>query len=173
MNSDGHTRIAIGRIVKAFGIRGEMVVVPMTGDVGRFEGLHNVFVGASGDTATACTITAVHPGGNGVRVSLAEVPDRTAAEKFAGRFLFVDAKDRITPPEGTFFVDDVIGLQVVTDEGRVVGIVREVLHMPAQDVYVVASDGREIMIPAVREFILSIDPAAHTMRVHLIEGMLE
>jgi 16S rRNA processing protein RimM len=173
LNPDGHTRIAIGRIAKAFGIRGEMVVHPMTGDVGRFESLQSVFVGASGETATVCTVTDVRPGGSGVRISLAEVPDRTTAEKFAGRFLFVDEKDRITPPEGSFFVDEVVGLKVITDEGRVVGIVREVMHMPAQDVYVVASDGREIMIPAVREFILSIDPATQTMRVHLIDGMLE
>jgi 16S rRNA processing protein RimM len=173
LNPDGHTRYAVGRIVKAFGIRGEMVVDPMTGNVQRFESLRTVFVGMTGEAATPYTVKEVRLGGSGVRVTLAEVVDRTAAEHLAGDFLFVDERERITPPAGTFFVDDVVGLRVITDEGRTLGTVQEVMHLPAQDVYVVWTGERDVLIPAVREFILAIDIAARTMRVHLIEGMKE
>jgi 16S rRNA processing protein RimM len=173
LNADGHTLYAVGRIVKAFGIRGELVVKPMTGDVKRFESLHTVFVGTTGESADPYTVTDVRLGGSGVRVTLAEVTDRTVAEELAGNFLFVEERERISPPAGTFFVDDMVGLQVITDEGRSIGTVQEVLHLPAQDVYVVSTGSREIMIPAVREFILAIDMAARTMTVHLIEGMME
>jgi 16S rRNA processing protein RimM len=173
LNPDAHTWYAVGLIVKAFGIRGEMVVKPMTGDLQRFETLRSVLVGPTGETAIPYTVTGVQLGGSGIRITLAEVPDRTAAEQFRGKFLFVPGKDRISPPEGAFFVDDVVGLTVVSDEGRVIGSVKEVLRMPAHDVYVVSAGLQEIMIPAVREFILSIDIAARTMRVHLIEGMVE
>jgi len=172
-NADDHTLYAVGRIVKAFGIRGEMVVAPMTADSRRFNTLRNVFVGPLAASSRPFTVSEVRPGEPGVRLRFAEVPDRTAAERLAGQFIFVGAADRIAPPAGSYFVDDVIGMSVVSDDGGRVGTVREVLHLPAHDVYVVDAGGREVMIPAVPEFVLSIDPAASTMRVHLIDGMLE
>jgi 16S rRNA processing protein RimM len=67
----------------------------------------------------------------------------------------------------------VMGLTVLDQEGAVVGHVRDVLKLPAHDVYVIERHGGKILIPAVREFILSIDPEAGILRVHLIEGMVE
>ena len=173
MNGEGHTLYAVGRIVKAFGIRGEVIVEPMTTDAERFHSLGKIFAGTTAGTAQPFTVAAVRTGGRGVRVQLAEVRDRTEAGRLAGAFLFVPEEDRVRPPEGTFFVDDVVGLTVVTGEGRTLGTVCEVLHMPAHDVYVVSGDGREIMIPAVKEFILGVDLAGRTMQVQLIDGMIE
>jgi 16S rRNA processing protein RimM len=67
----------------------------------------------------------------------------------------------------------VIGLHVVDQEEKALGVVKDVLRLPAHDVYVLDLNGREIMIPAVKEFIKSIDLDARTMRVKIIEGMLD
>lgn len=172
MSGHPHPLCAVGRIVKAFGIRGEIVVEPMTTGPERFRSLRKVFAGPTEAKALPYTVTAVQGGGSGVRVTLEEVRDRSAAERLAGSFLFVGEEEKVRPPDGAFFVDDVVGLLVITEEGETVGTVREVLRMPAHDIYVIAADGREVMIPAVREFIRRIDLTARTMHVRLIEGML-
>lgn len=173
MTGDADTLFAVGRIVKAFGIRGEIVVEPLTRDAERLRKLTQALVGRTADDARLCTITGVSIDGRGARLKLAEVPDRTAAEGLTGCYLFVGADERIRPAAGTFFVDEVVGLAVLDDGDRRIGTVKAVLHLPAHDVYVVAAGEREIMIPAVKAFILRIDPAAGVMQVRLIEGMLE
>jgi 16S rRNA processing protein RimM len=67
----------------------------------------------------------------------------------------------------------VIGLTALDERGAVLGRVRDVLKLPAQDLFVIERHGREILIPAVPEFIRSIDPEGGTLRVHVIEGMVE
>lgn len=165
--------IAVGRCIKAFGIRGEIVVQPMTGSVERFRSLRRVFIGKGEEQAVEERVTRTSIEPRGVRIALAGVTDRTAAAALAGSFLFVEEQDRIRPRAGTYFVDDLIGMTVIDETGTTIGILREVLKMPAHDVYVVASGRGETMIPAVKEFIRRIDTASRTMHVHLIEGMVE
>ena len=109
----------------------------------------------------------------GVRLHFAEITDRNAAEKLVGEYLFVEPAQRARLPKGRFFVHQVIGLAVVTEEGESVGRVRDVLKLPAHDVYVVEHHGREYMIPGVKEFVLAIEPEKGRVRVRLIDGMKE
>lgn len=97
---------------------------------------------------------------------------RTAAEALKGQLLFVDEQHRVRLPAGKYFVHDVLGLEVRDDLGRALGTVADVLHTPANDIYVVRGDAHEFMIPAVREFIEAIDLERRTMTVHLIDGLL-
>jgi 16S rRNA processing protein RimM len=87
--------------------------------------------------------------------------------------IFVDEEQRIRPKKGAYFVHDMIGLRVLNGEGKPFGTVKDVLHMPAHDVYVVEDAGREWMLPAVKEFVSSIDLKSGTMRVQLIEGLAD
>jgi 16S rRNA processing protein RimM len=165
--------LAIGKIVKAFGIRGEMVVRSYADSPSRFERLKSVFVGLNEGTAREMGVEGVRAEERGVRLKLAGVGDRTAAEKFVGTLVFVDGRNRVKPPRGRFFVHDVVGLRVLDETGCMIGTVKEILKLPAQDVYVIERHGRDILVPAVKEFIQEIDPAAGVIRVHLIEGMVE
>jgi 16S rRNA processing protein RimM len=167
------TFLAVGKIVKPFGIRGEIVVRSYADSPSRFERLKAVFVGREESSAREMKVERVAAGARGVRLKLAGIDDRTAAESVVGALLFVDGRHRVKPSPGRYFVHEVIGLQVCDESGRVLGTVREILKLPAQDVYVIERHGRELMIPAVREFIREIDPAAGVVRVRLIEGMLE
>ena len=165
--------LAIGEIIKPFGIRGEFVVRVLTDFPNRFGALRAVLVGPDAKSTHENCVEAVSVEPRGIRMKLEGVNDRNAAAGLVGQFLFVDRTRRVKIPRGRYFVHQVVGLAVVDDEGQPLGRVREVLKLPGHDVYVINHHGREIMIPAVKEFILSINPTEGTMRVRLIEGMLE
>jgi 16S rRNA processing protein RimM len=169
---------AVGRILKVFGIRGECVVQPMTTSPARFRKLKRVYLASPEDIEagrsipdTPVTVEQVGVQQRGIRVKFVEVTDRTAAESLIGYLLLVDEQHRARVPRGTYFVHDIIGMTVQTADGAQVGIVRDVLHMPAQDVYAIDTPGGELLLPAVNEFILSVDTTTRRMTVHLIEGM--
>jgi 16S rRNA processing protein RimM len=165
--------LAIGSVVKAFGIRGDIVVSPMTNDARRFKTLKHVFIGRDEATASETQVLHVTLDHRGVRMQVASVTDRTSAENLVGAILFVKEKDAVRPPKGSFFIHDVIGLRVIDEKGKAVGILKDVLRLSPNDVYVVEKDGKEILLPAVKEFVKRIDIEGGTMSVQLIEGMIE
>lgn len=164
--------LAVGKIVKPFGVRGELVVFPMTDNVERFRKLKRVYVGRSEDNVTETNVTQVAVERRGVRLRLSDCTTRTAAEALVGALLFVDEQDAVKPAEGAYFIHDLIALKVVDTDGQYVGVLRDVVRYPAHDVYVVEHNGGEVLIPAVKEFIKNIDLEHKTMTVRLIDGML-
>ncbi len=145
----------------------------MTETPERFKKLKHVHLGKRSDNTRTMTVEYVHVESRGVRLKFVETPDRTSAETVVGSLLFVEEDQRIKPKKGTHFIHDVVGLRVVDDNNNEVGMVKDVLQYPGHDLYVIERDGHEWMIPAVKEFITSIDVAARTMKVRLIEGLME
>ncbi len=145
----------------------------MTDSPARFRTLRNIYIGSPEGNLRQCVVERVSVGHRGVRAKLAGVDSRTAAEKIVGEMIFVDRSARIRLPQGRHFVHELIGLSVIDQDGRQLGTVKEVMKLPAQDVYVIERNGREVLLPAVKEFVLGIDPEAGTMTVKLIEGLLE
>jgi len=164
---------AVGKVVKAYGIKGEIVVRPLTDSPGRFKSIHRLYVGRSSEAVHESSVEWVMVQPRGVRMKLAAVNDRNAAERLIDSLLFVDEQTRMRPPRGTYFAHDLLGLRVVDQDGREIGTVTDVLKHSAHDIYVIDAQGREVMVPAVKEFISAIDLNSRTMRVKLIEGMLE
>ncbi|MFN0159557.1 MAG: ribosome maturation factor RimM [Bacteroidota bacterium] len=174
MRTERRSLYAVGKVVKVFGVRGDVVVQPMTSSPERFKKLKTLQVGLSENETQVLTVSEVYVEGRGTRMHFNEIADRTAAEHLVGMLLFVDETQRVRLPRGTFFVHDVVGMEVVDQKDHPVGVVKEVLKMPANDIYVVArTSGSEVMIPAVKQFIRSVDVKARIMRVELIEGMIE
>lgn len=171
MKGERHEFYAIGKISKAFGVKGDVVVAPMTQSPARFKKLKYVYIGSGGDSAQKYIVRSVKVEERGTRMRFLEVTDRTGAERLAGSLLFVDETQRIAPKKGSYFIHDIIGLHVVDEQHTPIGIVKDVLRYPAQDVYVVEDDGHEWMIPAVKEFIQAIDVNGRRMTVRVIEGM--
>lgn len=163
----------MGKLAKAFGIRGELIVLPMTDAPERFLRLKQLFVGTEEATARAMTVAWARVEPRGVRLKLEDVDDRDAAERLVGSLTFVDARHRIRLAPGRYFIHDIVGLTVVDETRGVVGTVHDVVKYPAHDVYVVGFHDREYMIPAVKEFIRNIDLAARRLTVRLIEGMTD
>jgi 16S rRNA processing protein RimM len=171
--------IAVGSIVKAFGIKGELIIEPLTDMPERFRSLRRVFLvpelsARGGDDSAPMTaeVTVVHIGPRGIRAKFSCAADRTAAEKLVGLLVMIPPDDIVPLPPGTFFVHQLIGFAAVDEQGARLGTLKEVLRFPAHDVYVISAEGEEdLMVPAVREFVRRIDPATRTMMIRVIEGM--
>jgi 16S rRNA processing protein RimM len=171
--------IAVGSIVKAFGIKGDMIVHPLTDAPERFRSLRRVYLvpasvadgSADGEPVTT-EIIAVQIDPRGVRITCTCAPDRTAAETFVGFLVMIPPEEAVTLPDGTFFVHQLIGFNAVDEEGTPLGTLTDVLRFPAHDVYVIGAAGqRDLLVPAVREFVRSIDLSTRTMTLRVIEGM--
>lgn len=173
MSSTHHTLYAVGKIQKAFGVKGEVVIKMMTPSPSRFKKLKQVYVGTRPEEARLTRIEFVRLDGRGVRLGFAGITDRTAAEFLTGNLIFVDESEILRPKKGSYFVHEMVGLRVIDECNKEVGVVKDVLRFPAQDVYVVEKEGHEWMLPAVKEFVTSVDVATGVMRVRLIEGMME
>ena len=173
MNSPGHDLLAIGSVVKVFGVEGHVIVQQLTDFPSRFRMRKKVLLGPSEKQVRELEIERAAVGPRGVKLKFAGVNGRDAAEQLVGSFLYVRETERARLPKGRYYTHDIVGLAVVDEQGVVYGTIREVLKMPAHDVYVVSGKGNDILLPAVKEFILSIDLGARTMTVRLIEGMAE
>ena len=113
------------------------------------------------------TASRIHKGA--ILASLEGVDDVNSAMRFKGKRVYIDRGDAQLEP-GRFFIQDIIGAEVVTESGESVGTLREVIDAPAGMIYVVRGE-TEHLIPAVDEFILSTDADAGVITVRLIEGM--
>jgi len=162
---------AIASVEKAHGIKGEIILSFLTDFPERFLKMQSVLLGKNQGATKRFAVAKVDVQARGARMKLKEINDRDDAESLIGSYIFVKKEDRVQLPSDTFFTDDLIGC-TVQDEGKnILGVLKEIMKLPAQDVYVVESDGKELMIPAVREFILSVDVNQRLVTVRLIDGL--
>jgi 16S rRNA processing protein RimM len=117
------------------------------------------------------TVEATRPHGHRLLVKFEQVPDRTVAEALRGQVLLVPAADAPPPAAGSFWVHQVVGLEVVTDAGVPLGRVREVLHNPANDIWVTDGPGGEVLIPALGDVVVDVDLDGGRAVVREIEGL--
>ena len=167
------SRYAIGSLVSAFGLKGYLKFLPASHDADRFTGLKRVFIGRDEKTATATTVEDVISNQKGLFVKLSAVHDRTEAEQCVGQFLFVDEKNVRRPKKGEYFIHDIIGCIVKTTDGKVVGVVEDVVRSQAQDLWAIRVNKEIVYIPAVKEFIKKVDIAGKIIVVSIIEGLIE
>ena len=96
------------------------------------------------------------------------------AEKYRRKSLFVTRKNAVPLRRDEYFVADLVGLRVIDDMDQELGVLTEVLQTGANDVYVVKmKDGREALIPAIKQCILNVDVEGGLIRVHILEGLLD
>jgi 16S rRNA processing protein RimM len=165
--------IAVGRITKSVGIKGEVRVSMLTDSPERFAKLKAVWCGADETTAVRCSILSMRIEQSAVVLRLKEIDSRSLADEHRGKFLFIESKDVVTPAKGSYFIHDIIGMKVVTEAGEDVGSVRDVMELPANDVWVVAVGTKEFLIPAIKEVIRQVDLKSRTVVIRPLEGMLE
>ena len=166
-------QVTVGRIGRAHGIRGAVVVGVRTDEPElRFAKGSQLDTDPSGVGPLTVAATQWHSGE--LLVRFAGVSDRDAAEELRGTWLLVDSATIAPPDDPDEFMDtDLIGLSVRTVDGTVVGTVGDVLH-PAQDVLVVkSSDGREVMVPFVLPLVPEVDVAAGYLVIDPPEGLLD
>ena len=158
-------RIVIGRVGAAHGIRGELRIIPLTDFPERFMSLREVMVGDE-----LLHIESVKPQGKNFLMRFREYAVREDAQKLTGRLLTVARAEAAPLDEGEYYVFDIVGLTVYDEEDNELGTVENVLRTGSNDVYAVRSeDGREILIPALRKVVRTIDVPNGRMTVRLSE----
>lgn len=170
--------LLIGRVLKAHANDGEAKVAPETDDPARFEPLERVYLGRTPGQAAPRRVEGVRhqttKRGPLVLLKLDGVDDRAAAEALRRQQVYA-AKDDLPPlGEDEAFIHDLVGLAVVTEEGRRLGTVEGVEQAPAHDVFIVAregEDGNPAMIPSVEKFVREVDLENDRLVVRPIEGM--
>lgn len=165
--------IAIGRIEKPFGVKGEVRVRSLSDVPGRFEGLKQATLVAPSGQVVVSAVNRVR-GDRGSYVlgfDAFSTPEEAAA--FRGGFIKIP-RDQAPPlPAGQFYEFQLIGLTVADETGRPLGTLEEILDTGSNHVFVVRREGRESLIPATREVVASVDMEGRTMTVRLIEGLLD
>ena len=158
-------RIVIGRVGAAHGIRGELRIIPLTDFPERFAALREVMVGDE-----LLHIESVKPQGKNFLMRFREYTVREDAQKLTGRLLTVARAEAAPLDEGEYYVFDIVGLTVYDEENNELGTVENILRTGSNDVYAVRSeDGREILIPALRKVVRTIDVPNGRMTVRLSE----
>ena len=162
---DGH--VVVGHITGSWGLRGDVKVQPQTDFPERFSAGSDLYVDGRPDT-----VVSSRPYRGGYLIRLPSVTNRTAADSMRGALLTVP-EDEISPlPQDTYYHFQLIDMQVLSDEGEVLGVIAEILDTSANDVYVVRSEeGPDLLIPAIREIVLEVDVDAGQMTVHLAPGL--
>ena len=162
----------IGQIVNTFGIKGELKVVPFTDDIERFEELKSIYI-VKNKQLIEYEIEQIKYHKNMIILKLKNVEDMNTAEKLKGCYIQIHRKNARKLPEGTYFIADIIGSQVITDEGKILGIVDDIYNTGAKDIFVVKDEmGKQILLPYIEEVILNIDVEKQIVTVHLLEGLV-
>lgn len=164
---DGY--LAIGRIATAHGIHGEVRVELHTDYPERFAPQIKVFMS---ETLTPATIEYARPHKQQMLVKFVDVETRNDAETLRNQWLFVPESDAVELEADTYWVHDIIGLQVQTESGEALGAVTDVLFTGANEVYVVQDpDNKELLLPAIAEVVQRVDLEAGSIIVRLLPGM--
>ena len=165
--------LRVGVISSTHGERGEVKVYPTTDDVNRFKKLKKVVLD-TGREYMDLEIYGVKFFKNMVILKFKGIDNINDIEKYKGKDLLVHREDAVALEENENYVADLIDLKVVTDDGKVLGYLTEVMETGANDVYVVETeDGEELLLPAIRDCILDVDLDEEVMTVHILPGLFD
>lgn len=161
--------LAIARVQKPWGVRGELKLEVLTGFPDQLGRLKRVYLG---DEAVRHDVVRFHWHGDELLLQLADVRDRNEAEPLRGQLVQIAREEAAPLQAGQYYEHQIIGLNVVTVDGQALGQVAQVLATGANDVYVVQGPRGEILLPARVEVVRAINLDAGTMTVSLLPGLM-
>lgn len=162
----------VGQIVNTFGVKGMLKVKPFTDDVNRFEELKKVYI-CKKEKLEEVEIEEVKYHKDMVLLKVKGIDDMNEAEKVKGLYLKIDRKNAKKLPKDTYFIADLLGLQVYSDTGELLGKVDDIFRTGANDVYVIKNEnGKQILLPGIPDVIKEIDLEKEKIIVHLLKGLI-
>jgi 16S rRNA processing protein RimM len=167
--------LAIGPVVGAHGLRGELKVAILTDDPQRFGLLDRVFVGQEDESPVARAIEGFRLHKGRALLRLEGCTDRTAAEALRGYLVQIPSEESLPLEEGEYYEHQILGLEVWTASGEYLGELVEIIYTGANDVYVVEpsdANGKDILVPALEDVVLDVDLDAGRLVVELPVGLL-
>ena len=166
--------LQVGVITSTHGIKGEVKVFPTTDDPTRYSYLKDVILD-TGKEKIDLKVSGVKYFKQYVIVKFKGINDINDIEKYKGSTLWVTRENAVPLEENEYFIADLIGLKVVTDEGEEFGELTDVMQTGANDVYVVEAykDKQEVLLPVIDECVLDVDLEKGIVTVHIMEGLLD
>lgn len=164
--------LQVGVISSTHGIRGEVKVFPTTDDVKRFKKLKKVILD-TGREHLPLEVESVKFFKQFAIVKFKGIDNINDIEKYKGKSLLVDRENAVKLRKDEYFIADMIGLQVYTEDGEAFGVLKDVLETGANDVYIIDSQKYgEVLVPAIKQCILDVDIEGQKMTIHLMEGLV-
>lgn len=162
--------LIIGRVLKPFGVRGELKIEILTDFPERFASLRQIFLG---DDAKSFAVESarLHSGAALLKLAGIDTPEDAAA--WRNQLVYVAIADAVALPANQVYLYQLIGLRVKTRAGQALGEITEVLDTRANDVYIVSDGAREILLPAIPAVVKEINLARGEMLVELMDGLVE
>ena len=164
--------LEIGQIVNTFGIKGMVKVMPFTENIERFSKMKTVYVKNKKENKKY-EIEEVKYHKNMVLVKFKGIENPEQADLLRQSYLLVDRADEEPLEEGTYYIVDMIGLEVYTEEGELLGILEDIFNTGSNDIYVVKNElGKQILLPSIPDVIKKIDMPNKKVIVHLLPGLV-
>lgn len=164
--------LQVGVISSTHGVRGEVKVFPTTDDVKRFKKLKKVILD-TGKEQLPLEIEGVKSFKQFVILKFRGIDNINDIEKYKGKRLLVDREHAVKLKKDEYFIADMIGMDVFTEDGELFGALKDVMETGANDVYIIEmSDGKEVLVPAIKQCILDVDIENRKMVIHLLEGLV-
>ena len=165
-------RLEIGQIINTFGIKGEVKVFPLTDNINRFDDLEKVYIKAKNDSKLYY-IESIKYHKNMVLIKFKDINTVEQAELLRNSYIEIDREQAIPLKEGEYFIADLIGLDVYTDEDKLIGKVDDIYNTGANDIYVVKDElGKQTLLPGIKDVIKKVDLNEGKIFVHLIPGLI-
>lgn len=166
-------RFQVGVISSTHGIRGEVKVFPTTDNVKRFKKGITLILDA-GKEERQLIVEGVKFFKQFVILKFEGIDHINDIEKYKSKSLYVTRENAIKLKKNEYFIADLIGVQVWEDNGDFLGELKDVIETGANDVYVIKQEnGKDILLPAIKECILSVEIEEKKMIVHVMEGLRE
>ena len=164
--------LQVGVISSTHGVRGEVKVFPTTDDVKRFKKLKKVILD-TGREHLPLEVESVKFFKQFAIVKFKGIDNINDIEKYKGKSLLVDRENAVKLRKDEYFIADMIGLQVYTEDGEAFGVLKDVLETGANDVYIIDTPKHgEVLIPAIKQCVLDVDIEGQKMMIHLMEGLV-
>ncbi|MBQ7066631.1 MAG: 16S rRNA processing protein RimM [Lachnospiraceae bacterium] len=164
--------LKVGVITSTHGIRGEVKVFPTTDDVKRFKKGVKLILD-TGKEQLDLEVEGVKFFKQFVILKFKGIDNINDIEKYKGKELFVTRENAVKLKKDEYFIADLMGLSVIDEDGKQIGILKDVMETGANDVYIVQlEDDKEVLIPAIKQCILEVNIEEGFIKVHMMEGLL-
>ena len=164
--------ITIGKVVSTQGNKGEVNIFPLTGLANRFKNLTTVFL-RNNNSQTTLNIEKIRIKGNTVVLKFKDIENIKEAKMIVGSFLEVERKNAVKLPKDTYFIFEIIGLEVYAENNIFLGKVENVISTGSNDVYIVkGKNKKELFIPAIHEVVKNVNLEKKRINIKMVDGLI-
>jgi 16S rRNA processing protein RimM len=165
--------ILLGRITGTHGVRGQVKVLPYSGEADGVQAARTLFVKGVGEQWSTYPVAAVSGHGRKLLVRLQQCETIEQVQPLVGQEIYALRAELPPLDEGEYYWQDLLGMRVVTDGGELLGTIADIFSTGSNDVYSVRGERKEYLIPAIADVVVNVDLEQRIMTISPLEGLLD